>query len=45
MGALIFLLLHALKQLNGPYDSYYFCVLVALEAPHWMMAWLYRRQR
>lgn len=45
MGALLFLVLHAFKALTTPYDSYWFTLLIALEAPHWVMAWLYRRRR
>ena len=45
MGAAIFLLLHWAKALNGEHDCYFFAILVALEAPHWAMAWLYRHPR
>ena len=45
MSVLLFLVLHALKQLGSPYDSYVLCVLLALELPQWAMVLVYLRKR
>ena len=43
MGTLAFLLLHALKALQSPYDSYVVCLLLSLDTWVWHREWLFRR--
>lgn len=45
MGVLVFFLLHWAKALNSEYDCYWVALLVALEAPHWILLWAYRHPR
>ena len=46
MASLSFLVLHALKGLSTPYDTYWFCLLVAIEVPQYLrmgLWWISRR--
>jgi len=43
MGCLLFLLLHALKELNFQYDVYVFCLLLSLDANTILRWWLWTR--
>ena len=43
MGTVAFLLLHALKQLNSQYDSYWLCVLLSLDTQALVRWWLWHR--
>lgn len=41
MATFLFLLLHALKQLNSVNDTYIFCLLVALEFPSYLRLYVW----
>lgn len=43
MATFLFLLLHALKELNSAYDSYVICVLLALDSNTILRWWLWHR--
>ena len=43
MGTLVFLLLHALKQLNSDFDSYWLTLLISLDANTMLRFWLWRQ--
>ena len=45
MGTLLFLLLHATRQLQSPFDCYWFTLLVSLDAQTALRLWLWTRTR
>ena len=48
MTTLLFLALHAARDLNSPYDSYALCVFVGLDAiaaAEWLRLWLWLARR
>ena len=45
MGTLLFLVLHATKQLNSPMDSYLLSLLVSLDAQLAFRVWVYQRSQ
>ena len=45
MALLCFLVVYALKGLHSDFDSYWACLLIAVELPSWAMVWVYRHPR
>lgn len=43
MATLCFVLLRSGRVIDGPYDSYFLCLLLALELPTYLRLWLYWR--
>ena len=40
IGTILFLVLKAIRDLHSPLDSYFFCLLIAIETPLWCLVWL-----
>ena len=43
MGTLLLLYLHAVKDLNSPYDCYWLALLVSLDSATWLSWWKWRK--
>jgi hypothetical protein len=43
VATLLFLLLHAAKDLNLAYDTYVFCVLLAMDSNTFLRWWLWKQ--
>mgnify|MGYP001615748420 CR=1 FL=1 len=45
MGTVLFIILKALRVIDLPGDTYWLCLLLAIEVPQWYAAWCYRHPR
>lgn len=43
MGCVAFLILHAIKVLDSPYDAYWFTILLSLDTQTLLRWWLWKR--